>query len=449
LRPFILRRLKSQVARELPAREEVVVSVDLGPAEVARYERVRDAGISILLAASTGGLAASELARLRVQALAALLRMRQAACHGRLLDPDAPATSSKTEVLRDMLQALREEGEYALVFSQFVSLLDLVEPLLREDGLRILRLDGSTPEAQRRERVDRFQAGEADVFLLSLKAGGTGLNLTRATTVIHLDPWWNPAAEDQATDRTHRIGQDRPVTVYRLAARGTVEERILKLHGEKRELADALLQGADGAVGITTEELLRLMRDDGVAIADEREEETSRPAAEPVAREAAVARVKRGRKRGEAAGEDIAGPAEDGVAGGAQAAASAVVAPVVQSAVTAPATVSPPATAVVPTPFAPDRPWAARDLQEAWEASTRTRVHAGQLGESSLRTYAGLLRSTLREASRELPSGPTTAALHGLLQRLLQEHPHFAGPTGRTRVRLVTEALEALSAARR
>ena len=175
------------------------------------------------------------------------------------------AGSSKLAALVDLLTELRDEGHRALVFSQFTSFLDLARPLLAESGLRTLTLDGSTPAAVRDERVRAFQAGEADVFLLSLRAGGTGLNLTAATYVIHLDPWWNPAVEDQATDRAHRIGQERPVTVIRLVARGTIEEQVLSLHEEKRQLAASVLDGADMAARLDGDELLDLIRRSGAS----------------------------------------------------------------------------------------------------------------------------------------------------------------------------------------
>jgi SNF2 family DNA or RNA helicase len=162
--------------------------------------------------------------------------------------------------LVETLGELRDEGHRALVFSQFTSFLDLARPLLSQAGLRTLTLDGSTPAVEREARVRAFQNGEADVFLLSLRAGGTGLNLTAATYVIHLDPWWNPAVEDQATDRAHRIGQERPVTVIRLVARGTIEEAVLSLHAEKRQLAASILDGAEAAGRLDSEALLDLIR---------------------------------------------------------------------------------------------------------------------------------------------------------------------------------------------
>ena len=147
------------------------------------------------------------------------------------------------------------------MFSQFVKHLSLVREALDERGIKYQYLDGATPAKERAARVDAFQAGEGDLFLISLKAGGTGLNLTAADYVIHLDPWWNPAVEDQATDRAHRIGQERPVTVYRLVAQGTIEEQILELHADKRELVAGVLDGTDHAARMDTKELIDLIRE--------------------------------------------------------------------------------------------------------------------------------------------------------------------------------------------
>jgi SNF2 family DNA or RNA helicase len=175
--------------------------------------------------------------------------------------PESAVPSSKLIALRELVGAAIAEGHRLLVFSQFTSLLDLVERDWAATGWNWLRLDGSTQAQDRRERVARFQRGEGDVFLLSLKAGGTGINLTAASYVIHLDPWWNPAAEDQASDRAHRLGQTRPVTVYRLILAGTVEEKILALHRQKRDLVDAVLSGADRAAQLSEEDLMALLRD--------------------------------------------------------------------------------------------------------------------------------------------------------------------------------------------
>ncbi len=254
VRPFILRRTKGEVATELPERSEVVLEVRLSPPERKAYDQAR---LTALQALEKGG--GDGPAQQRFQMLAALTRLRQLACHRRLVDAGAPAESAKLKVLRGLIAELREEGNRALVFSQFTSHLALARAALEADGVRVRYLDGSTPAKKRAEEVDAFQAGEGDVFLISTKAGGTGLNLTAASYVVHLDPWWNPAVEDQATDRAHRIGQEQPVTVYRLVAKGTIEEQVMSLHGEKRALADAVLGGAGAAGGLDTAALKALI----------------------------------------------------------------------------------------------------------------------------------------------------------------------------------------------
>ncbi len=257
IRPFLLRRTKAQVAPELPPRTEIRLDVELSVAERHLYEDARLA----ILARVGGKVGKAEKDRdPRFEALAGLMRLRRLACHPRLYDESSDVPSSKlAEVLR-LCTDLREGGHRALVFSQFTSHLALARPALEAAGFRCLSLEGATPPLERERLVARFQAGQGDLFLISLKAGGTGLNLTAADYVVHLDPWWNPAVEDQATDRAHRIGQDKPVTVYRLVARGTVEDAILSLHAEKRELAAALLDGGDIAGRLSTEELLGLIR---------------------------------------------------------------------------------------------------------------------------------------------------------------------------------------------
>ena len=169
--------------------------------------------------------------------------------------------------LRELVASLREEGHRALIFSQFMAHLKLARDTLATDGLRYQYLDGSTPSHRRQAAVEAFQAGEGEVFFISLKAGGTGLNLTGATYVIHLDPWWNPAIEDQATDRAHRIGQRQPVTVYRLVSRGTIEDSILDLHREKRELVHDLLSGAGEAAALSPDALVSLIQKSSQALA--------------------------------------------------------------------------------------------------------------------------------------------------------------------------------------
>ena len=254
IRPFVLRRMKREVLPELPPRTDAVLHVELDEAERSVYDAVRVATRTAMIAKlGEGGGGGGVLA-----ALEALLRLRQAACHSALVPGQHAETSSKVERLLEALTEAAADGHKALVFSQWTSLLDKVEPHLDAAGIAYTRLDGSTRD--RGEVVARFQdeAGPP-VMLVSLKAGGTGLNLTAADHVFLLDPWWNPAVEDQAADRTHRIGQDRPVIVYRLVANDTVEERILALQQRKRNLVDVALSGADHAGGITKAELLSLL----------------------------------------------------------------------------------------------------------------------------------------------------------------------------------------------
>ncbi|MFN7146540.1 MAG: DEAD/DEAH box helicase, partial [Myxococcota bacterium] len=253
IRPFLLRRVKSEVAKELPPRTDVRVEVALSREERQLYDAAR-ATFAAQIAEESGP---PEQRRFKV--LAALTRLRQLACHPRLVDPESPMGSSKLARLVEIVAELRAEGHRALIFSQFTRQLALVREALAAEGVALRYLDGETPEARRREEVDAFQRGDGDVFLISLKAGGTGLTLTAATYVIHLDPWWNPAVEDQATDRAHRIGQTQPVTVYRLVAKGTIEEKILALHGEKRALVEGLLEGTGQAATLGTDELVALL----------------------------------------------------------------------------------------------------------------------------------------------------------------------------------------------
>ena len=254
LRPFLLRRTKAEVARELPSRTEIQVPVALSKEERALYEDARLAAIAELGKGS--GLRDEQR---RFQVLAALTRLRLLASHPKLYDPTSALPSSKLRRLVELLEELKAEGHRALVFSQFTSHLALVRAELERAGFTYLYLDGSTPAPQRAKLIEEFQTGTADLFLLSLKAGGTGINLTAADNVIHLDPWWNPAVEDQATDRAHRIGQTKPVTVYRLITHGTIEEQILAMHGDKRALFAGILEGTNLAARLGTKDLLALL----------------------------------------------------------------------------------------------------------------------------------------------------------------------------------------------
>lgn len=254
IQPFILRRTKAQVLTELPARTEMLRHVDLSREETALYEALRRSALERIEKDDMPGTQKA------IQIVTELMKLRRACCHPDLVAPELHLSGSKLAVFGELLEELLENRHKALVFSQFVDHLALVRAWLDERGIRYQYLDGGTPMAERKRRVDAFQRGEGDVFLISLKAGGTGLNLTAADYVIHLDPWWNPAVEDQASDRAHRIGQQRPVTIYRLIARHTVEEGIVDLHKRKRELADSLLEGSEAAVKLSADEMLELLR---------------------------------------------------------------------------------------------------------------------------------------------------------------------------------------------
>jgi superfamily II DNA or RNA helicase len=251
IKPFVLRRLKREVAPELPPRTDVVLHAELEETERQVYQAIRAATRDdVVRRLQAGGSV--------VAALEALLRLRQAACHPSLVPGQEAESSAKLDLLLEMLEEVVAEEHKALVFSQWTSFLDLVQPRLASAGIGFGRLDGSTRD--RGGVVAGFQdpAGPP-VLLISLTAGGVGLNLTAADHVFILDPWWNPAVEEQAADRSHRIGQDRPVMVYRLVASDTVEQRILALQEKKRELSQVALGGSLRAGGISREDLLALL----------------------------------------------------------------------------------------------------------------------------------------------------------------------------------------------
>lgn len=256
LRPFLLRRTKEQVLADLPPKIEQVIACDLEGEERRRYEKLRDYYRQSLLTR----VEEEGMERSRMHVLEALLRLRQAACHPGLIDPARTGErSAKLDALLPMLEEVRESGHKALVFSQFTSFLAIVRERLDSAGVVYEYLDGRT--RKREEKVRRFQEDAGcTLFLISLKAGGFGLNLAAADYVFLLDPWWNPAVERQAIDRTHRIGQTRKVNAYRLVARGTIEEKVLELQERKRELADAILGAAEGTLrDLTREDLERLL----------------------------------------------------------------------------------------------------------------------------------------------------------------------------------------------
>jgi SNF2 family DNA or RNA helicase len=250
--PFLLRRVKDDVLTDLPPLTVVRHSVRLSEDEALRYALLRRQ-IHEKLRTAHGRR------EHKLQVFSELTRLRRFCCHPRLVYPDAPLEGSKLAAFLELAEELRDNGHRALVFSQFVDFLELAREALDERGIRYSYLDGSTPKEVRHARVSAFQSGNDELFLISLKAGGFGLNLTAADYVIHLDPWWNPAVEAQATDRAHRIGQERPVTVYRLITEETIEESIVELHREKRELADALLSGSDGVAELGHELLGELL----------------------------------------------------------------------------------------------------------------------------------------------------------------------------------------------
>ncbi|MDH1265634.1 DEAD/DEAH box helicase [Pseudomonas sp. GD03944] len=252
IKPFVLRRNKEQVARELPPKTEITHWVELSALQRDRYETLRLAMDKKV----RDEIARQGLARSQIVILEALLRLRQACCDLRLLDgDDSPLRSQdsgKLSALLDMLEELFAEGRRVLLFSQFTSMLGLIEDELKARNIRYAKLTGSTQD--RRTPVQQFQAGDLPIFLISLKAGGAGLNLTAADTVIHFDPWWNPASEAQASDRAYRIGQDKPVFVYKLITRGSVEEKIQHLQQAKANLAKGVLEGGSQAQWQLTED---------------------------------------------------------------------------------------------------------------------------------------------------------------------------------------------------
>ncbi|MFT0846183.1 SNF2-related protein [Actinomycetaceae bacterium L2_0104] len=237
--PFLLRRTKSAVASELPEKQEQVIDVELAPGHRRMYDRQLQRERQRVLHL------ADDLDHNRVEVLSALTRLRQLSIDPALLDPESKAPSSKLETLLPLLQEASQEGHRTLVFSQFTRYLRLIASRLEESGIDYSYLDGST--SNRRAVIEEFATGSQSVFLISLKAGGVGLNLTMADYVVLTDPWWNPAVEDQAVDRTHRIGQTRSVHVYRLVSQDTIEEKVLALQASKRHLIAGVLSSDDGA----------------------------------------------------------------------------------------------------------------------------------------------------------------------------------------------------------
>jgi len=254
IRPFLLRRTKTAVLSELPPRTEQTMQIEMNEAERAFYEALRQKALENIK------LMDAQKGKRKIQILAEITKLRRACCNPALIDAAAGVSSAKLSAFLELVDDLIRNRHRALVFSQFVGHLGLIRAALDERGIKYEYLDGSTPSAERERRVAAFQAGGADLFLISLRAGGTGLNLTAADYVVHLDPWWNPAVEDQASDRAHRMGQERPVTIYRLIMQDSIEERILRLHRDKRDLAADLLDGSETTARLSEEELLDLIR---------------------------------------------------------------------------------------------------------------------------------------------------------------------------------------------
>lgn len=250
--PFMLRRTKEKVLDELPEKTEIYQTVELSSEEMAVYEIIRERAQHMLESENSE--------KVSINALAEITRLRQASCAAQLVEKNWKGKSSKIEALIDALEPIVESGEAALVFSQFTSFLAIVLKELEKAGIPYLYIDGTVSVKERQKLVEQFQNGECPIFVISLKAGGLGLNLTRANYVFHLDPWWNPAIEQQATDRAHRMGQHNAVTVYHFLSSGTIEEKIKRLHEQKRDLAENILEGTDMSGKITGKDLLEMIR---------------------------------------------------------------------------------------------------------------------------------------------------------------------------------------------
>ncbi len=386
LMPHVLRRKRSEVLTELPPKTEVRVDVALAEDHRQVYENARIAAITKM-----GDTKMRPQGEQRFIVLAALTLLRQICCDPRLDDPESQARPSKIERLMELISELSEEGQHTLVFSQFTRLLDLVRRALEAAGIRYVYLDGSTRPADRERAVDEFQSGAVPVFLISLKAGGLGLNLTAAENVIHLDPWWNPATEDQATGRAHRMGQTKPVTVYRLVTKGTIEEQILELHGRKRELFAMVLEGTESAGSLSTEELMDLIRlgpsVSGVSEADELETDTG-----VVTSDAPVTRSTR---------------AEPEVASVRREDATSVVAPV--------ATVATVATAAPPLPQGSVLAHFTRENLDRFRRRLEEEVAGRRLSPGSLPVYT-------RAVERVAELGPWVSEVRGLTSFLELQH---------------------------
>jgi len=254
IQPFILRRIKSKVLDELPPKIEQTIFIEPTDQEKNFYEALRRDAVERIKSLDT-----ASSAQKRFSVLAEITKLRRACCDSSLVDDKIELPNSKLEAFDEIVGELKENNHRALVFSQYVGYLEIVKKRLDKQNVKYQYLDGSCTQKQRQASVEDFQSGIGDLFLISLKAGGFGLNLTAADYVIHLDPWWNPAVEDQASDRAHRIGQTRPVTIYRLVMKYSIEEKILKMHQDKRELAISLLSDSDKSASLNESDLLELI----------------------------------------------------------------------------------------------------------------------------------------------------------------------------------------------
>ena len=253
--PFILRRMKEDVLYDLPEKMEEKLTVHMGEEQQHLYD-----GQVVELINTLQSQTGEEFARNKIRILADLMRLRQICCDPSLCFEDYTGGSAKKEICMELIRRLPDGGHKALVFSQFTSMLAILERELKEEEIPYYKITGATPKARRVELVNAFNQDDTPVFLISLKAGGTGLNLTGADVVIHFDPWWNTAAENQATDRTYRIGQTRPVNVYRLIAKGSIEDRIVELQRSKKNLADLVMAAEEvGTTQLSKEDLLELL----------------------------------------------------------------------------------------------------------------------------------------------------------------------------------------------
>lgn len=255
IRPFVLRRLKKDVQKDLPAKMEEAVFTKL-EGEQEKLYTAHVQRMKLML----DGQSEEEFAAKKIQVLAELTRLRQLCCDPLLVYRNYQGESAKLLMCIDLIKHALDGGHRVLLFSQFTTMLSMLQKAMQKENIPFLSLTGATGKERRMELVEAFQRGEAPVFCISLKAGGTGLNLTAADIVIHYDPWWNVAVQNQATDRAHRIGQKNPVTVYKLIAKNTIEEKILRLQEKKSELAEQLL-GTGGLEGVklTKEEMMELL----------------------------------------------------------------------------------------------------------------------------------------------------------------------------------------------